>query len=46
MVHAGADVLASHTVLDECSFGSPLLSGTPGPWLVHYTYDGLGRLIR
>ena len=24
----------------------PEISGTPGLWLVHYTYDGLGRLIR
>jgi YD repeat-containing protein len=24
----------------------PELEGTPGRWLVHYTYDALGRLIR
>jgi YD repeat-containing protein len=34
--------------VDPLSVGSTEyeLSGTPGPWLVHYTYDGLGRLIR
>jgi YD repeat-containing protein len=26
--------------------GSGQLTGTPGPWVEHRTYDGLGRLIR
>ncbi len=26
--------------------GLPIAGSTPGAWIVHYTYDGLGRLIR